>query len=390
MFNSIAYRILIIFVFVTQAIIFSFAQDNIFSNNFSTSAKYAYLVDFESGEVLYDKDGNIAMPPSSMTKIMTSYIVFQNLQNGDLKLSDKFTISREAAKKGGSSMFLKSGQKVSVDELLKGVIVLSGNDASIALAEALHGSEESFANKMNIYANKLGLTNSVFKNSTGWPDEGHLMSARDLAILTIKLLKDFPQYYHYHSIKQYSFNKVRQNNRNTLIGLYGVDGVKTGRTDIGGHGIVISAKKNGRRLIAVINGLGSEKEREKEARNLLKFGFSNFKNLTLFKGHKEVVEASVIYGNLNQMPLSVKGEIVITVPQNYEKMKDLLFLTEFKEPIKAPIKKDEVIGKLKIMDNRNNVLIKEVDLVASIDIAEAGFFKKTFQGIKYFFKNLFS
>ena len=388
MFNSIAYRILIIFVFITQAINFSFAQDNIFSNNFSTTAKYAYLIDFESGEVLYDKDGNIPMPPSSMTKIMTSYIVFQNLQKGDLKLSDKFIISDKAAKKGGSKMFLKSGQRVSVDELLKGVIVLSGNDASIALAEALHGSEESFANKMNICAQKLGLTNSVFKNSTGWPDEGHLMSVRDLAILTIKLLKDFPQYYRYHSIKQYSFNKVRQNNRNTLIGLYGVDGVKTGKTDIGGHGIVISAKKDGRRLIAIINGLGSEKEREKEARNLLKFGFSNFKNLTLFKGHKEVVEASVIYGNLNQMSLNVKGEVVITVPKNYEKMKDLLFLTEFKEPIKAPIKKDGVIGKLKIMDNRNNVLIKEVDLVASIDIAEAGFFKRTFQGIKYFFKNL--
>lgn len=390
MFNLIAYRILIIFVFVTQAINFSFAQDNIFSNNFSTSAKYAYLIDFESGEVLYDKNGNTAMPPSSMTKIMTSYIIFQNLQNGDIKLSDKFIISDKAAKKGGSKMFLKSGQKVSVDELLKGVIVLSGNDASIALAEALDGSEESFANKMNIYAKKLGLKSSVFKNSTGWPDEGHLMSSRDLVILASKLLKDFPQYYHYHSIKQYYFNKVGQNNRNTLIGMYGVDGIKTGKTDIGGHGIVISAKRGERRLIAVINGLSSEKERENEARKLLNFGFSNFKNITLFKGHKEVIEADVIYGNLNNMALSVKDEIVITVPKSYDKMKDLLFLTEFQEPIKAPIKQGEVIGKLKIMDSKNNVLIKEVELVASIDVSEAGFFKRSVQGIKYFFKKLIS
>ena len=147
-------------------------------------------------------------------------------------------------------------------------------------------------------------------------------------------------------------------------------------------------KKGERRLIAVINGLGSEKEREREARKLLNFGFSNFKNLTLFKGHKQVIEAKVIYGNLNAIPLNVKNEIIITVPKNYDKMKDLLFLTKFQEPIKAPIKQGQVIGKLKIMDSKNNVLIKEVELVASIDVSEAGFFKRSIQGIKYFFKKL--
>ena len=390
MFNSIMYRIFITFFFITHTITFALAQDNIFLTNYNTSAEYAYLLDYESGEVLYDKSGNIPMAPSSMTKMMTSYIAFKKLQDGILKLSDKFIISRNASKKGGSKMFLKSGQRVSVDELLKGVIVLSGNDASIALAESLHGSEEEFANEMNIFAHKLGLKDTVFKNSTGWPDEGHLMSARDLAILATRLVKDFPEYYHYHSIRQYSFNKVRQNNRNTLIGLYGVDGIKTGKTDIAGHGIVISAKKNGRRLIAVINGLKSEKEREYEAKKILDFGFLNFKNLTLFNGQKEVVEADVIYGNLNQISLNVQGEIVITVPLEYDRMKNLLFLTKFKEPLEAPIKKGDVVGKLKIMDNKERILIKEVDLIASTDVEKSGVIKRVFQGIKYFFKKLIS
>jgi D-alanyl-D-alanine carboxypeptidase (penicillin-binding protein 5/6) len=243
---------------------------------------------------------------------------------------------------------------------------------------------------MNIFAHQLGLKDTIFKNSTGWPDEGHLMSARDLAVLATRLVKDFPEYYHYHSIKQYSFNKVKQNNRNTLIGVYGVDGIKPGKTDIAGHGIVISAKKNGRRLIAVINGLKSEKERELEAKKILDFGFSNFKNLTLFKGQKEVVEADVIYGNLNQISLNVQSEIVITVPLEYDRMKNLLFLTKFKEPLEAPIKKGDVVGKLKIMDNKERILIKEVDLIASTDVEKSGVIKRVFQGIKYFFKKLIS
>jgi D-alanyl-D-alanine carboxypeptidase (penicillin-binding protein 5/6) len=238
---------------------------------------------------------------------------------------------------------------------------------------------------MNIYAKKLDLKNSVFKNSTGWPDEGHVMSARDLAVLATKLIEDFPEHYHYHAIKQYSFNNISQNNRNTLIGSYGVDGIKTGKTDLGGYGIVASAKRDGRRLIVVINGLKSEKEREIEAKKLLDFGFSNFKNLILFKGQNEVVEADVIYGNLNQISLNVQGEIVITVPLEYDRMKDLLFLTQFKEPLEAPIKNGDVVGKLKIMNSKEKILIKEVDLLASTDVEESGIIKKVFQSIRYFF-----
>ncbi len=389
MFNSIMNKIFITLICITHTITFVLAQDNIFPINFNTNAEYAYLVDYESGEVLYDKNGNVPMTPSSMTKIMTSYIAFAKLKDGRLKLSDKFTISDNASKKGGSKMFLKSGEQVSVDELLKGIIVLSGNDASIALAEGLHGSEENFANEMNIYAKKLDLKNTVFKNSTGWPDDGHVMSARDLAVLATKLIEDFPEHYHYHAIKQYSFNNISQNNRNTLIGSYGVDGIKTGKTDLGGYGIVASAKRDGRRLIAVINGLKSEKEREIEAKKLLDFGFSNFKNLILFKGQNQVVEADVIYGNLNQISLNVQGEIVITVPLEYDRMKDLLFLTQFKEPLEAPIKKGDVIGKLKIMNSKEKILIKEVDLLASADVEESGIIKKVFQSIRYFFKKIF-
>jgi len=322
------YKIFITLICIIHTITFVLAQDNIFPINFNTNAEYAYMVDYESGEVLYDKNGNVPMTPSSMTKIMTSYIAFAKLKDGRLKLSDKFTISDNASKK---------------------------------------------------------VKNSVFKNSTGWPDEGHVMSARDLAVLATKLIEDFPEHYHYHAIKQYSFNNISQNNRNTLIGSYGVDGIKTGKTDLGGYGIVASAKRDGRRLIVVINGLKSEKEREIEAKKLLDFGFSNFKNLILFKGQNEVVEADVIYGNLNQISLNVQGEIVITVPLEYDRMKDLLFLTQFKEPLEAPIKNGDVVGKLKIMNSKEKILIKEVDLLASTDVEESGIIKKVFQSIRYFF-----
>lgn len=373
------------FFLIIYTAIFSLAQDNIFPTHFETKANYAYLMDYDSGAVLFDKEGNTKMVPSSMTKIMTTYIVFDKLKNGGLKLTDQFIVSANASKKDGSKMFIAPNQQVTIEELLNGVIVLSGNDACIALAEGLYGSEAAFVEKMNSEAKKLGLNNTVFKNSNGWPDEGHLTSARDLAVLSSELIKQFPEYYHYHSNKQYSFNNIKQNNRNSLIGIGGVDGIKTGKTDIGGYGIVISAKRDARRLIAVINGLKTEKERMEEAEKILNYGFINFKNLHLFTGNKQVIKAKVIYGVKSEVFLNVKDEVIVTVPAEYDRIKDMVFITEFHEPIEAPLLKGEVVGKLKILSAKDKILIKEVDLVADEDVKKSGPIKSIFQSIKYFF-----
>ena len=388
--SAILIRCTLVISFLIHTIFSALAQDNIFPMHFDTKAKYAYLMDYDSGEVLFDKDGNVRMPPSSMTKIMTTYIIFDKLKNGGLKLSDTFVISENASKKGGSKMFVAPKQEITVDELLNGVIVLSGNDACIAFAEGLYGSENAFVERMNAEAKKMGLTNSEFKNSTGWPDEGHLMSARDLAVLSSKVIKDFPEYYHYHATKQYSHNNITQKNRNTLIGIGGVDGIKTGKTDVAGYGIAISAQREGRRLIAVINGLETEKDRIQEAEKILNYGFINFKNLKLFSGNKQVTEAHVLYGSTDQVQLNVRDEIIITVPAEYDRIKDLVFATEFQDMLEAPLQKGDVVGTLKIMNNKDQILIKEVDLVVGENVEQAGILKRTFQKIKYFFIKKFS
>ncbi|MFQ3307294.1 MAG: D-alanyl-D-alanine carboxypeptidase (penicillin-binding protein 5/6) [Candidatus Midichloriaceae bacterium] len=392
MFNSLLSKLkcnskktLLITLFILNTINFTFAQDNIFPVDFFTKAKHAYLMDYESGEILYSKNANVPMTPSSMTKIMTTYIMFSKLKQGNLNLSDNFIVSKNASLKGGSKMFLKHNQKVSVENLLKGVIVLSGNDASITLAEGLYGSEENFVERMNLEAKKMGLENTKFKNSTGWPDEGHVMSAKDLAILTKNIIEKFPEYYHYHSIKDFSFNKIKQTNRNSSLGSIGVDGVKTGRTDKGGYGIVLSAQKDDRRLIAIVNGLANEKERSEEAERLLNYGFINFKNITLFSGTKEVMQAEVRYGAYNQISLEVPSKIIITVPSEYDRVKDLVFLPKLRhEILDAPLIKGDVVGSLKITTKQDQLLIKEVDLIIAENVKKSGIIKGFIQWVKYF------
>ena len=340
-------RFIILVLLIIHIITSALAQDNIFPTYFDVKAKHAYLVDYDSGAVLFEK-------------------------------------------KGGSKMFIKAYQKVSIDELLKGAIVLSGNDACIALAEGLYSSESAFVKRMNSEAKKLGLYGTTFKNSTGWPDEGHLMTARDLSVLALELIRKFPEYYHYHAIKKYSFNKIKQENRNKLIGTAGIDGIKTGKTDIGGYGIVMSAQRNGRRLISVVNGLTSEEERNEEAARLLNYGFKNFKNITLFQNNKEITKVDVIYGDIDKIPLKVKDKIIITIPYEYNEIKDLFLITDFTKPFKGPLKKGDVIGILKIMTNKEKLLIKKVDLIVGEDVEKSWLLKRMYQSVKYFFSEKFS
>ncbi|MEK9848811.1 MAG: D-alanyl-D-alanine carboxypeptidase family protein, partial [Rhodospirillaceae bacterium] len=236
------------------------------SQTLETKARHALMIDMETNAVILEKAADEPMPPASMSKLMTIYMVFEKLKAGKLNLKDRFIVSEKAWRKGGSKMFVRVNRRVSVKDLLRGIIIQSGNDACIVIAEGLAGSEEAFAEEMNGKAAEIGLKNSQFKNATGWPAEGHYMSARDLATLSSKLIKDFPDYYPMFAEKSFRYSKIKQGNRNPL--LYrrgGADGLKTGHTEASGYGLTASAQREGRRLLLVVNGLNSSRERASEA-----------------------------------------------------------------------------------------------------------------------------
>src|SRR5215472_1922295 len=247
-----------------------------------TAARWACVVDFNTGTTLMDKDADVQMTPSSMTKIMTAYIVYGMLKAGRLKLDQTLPVSERAWRMGGSKMFVPLGAQVAVEDLIRGMIVQSGNDACIVLAEGIAGSEEQFAELMNQKARELGLTNSHFLNATGWPQPGHVMSARDLATLSRRIIQDFPEYYKYDSEKTFKYNNIEQGNRNPLVQKGLADGLKTGHTDDGGYGLVASAQRNGRRVILVLNGMITMRERAEESERLLEWSFREFEDVTLF------------------------------------------------------------------------------------------------------------
>lgn len=311
----------------------------------ATIAEEAILVDMQTGQVLLEKEPHKHMPTSSMSKTMTIYMVFEALKDGRLKLEDEVLVSEKAWRKGGSKMFIKVGAKVKVEDLIRGVIVQSGNDAAIALAEALGGSEEVFAASMNQKAQELGMTDSNFVNASGWPDPDHYSSARDLAILSMHLIRDFPEYYHYFAEKEFTYNDIHQNNRNPLLFRnMGVDGLKTGHTEVAGYGLMASAERNGRRLVLVVNGLESEQQRADEAARLLEWGFRSFKNVLLFEAGDEVTEAKIWMGQPKSIPLVVKDDVFVTIPiAEKDKLKVKVI---HKDPLSAPVAQGDEVGEL--------------------------------------------
>lgn len=301
-----------------------------------TKAKQAYLVDFSTGTVLFEKNADQKMAPSSMSKLMTCYVVFEALKNGDLKKDDSMTISQNAWQMQGSKTFVPVGEQVKVEDLLRGVIVQSGNDATVALAEGISGTEQEFANRLNNKATALGMHNSQFKNSTGWPHPEHLTTAHDLANLAIRLITDFPEYYGYFAETEFTFNNITQGNRNLLLGKdLGVDGLKTGHTDVGGYGIVISAVRDGRRLVLVVNGLANEKERAEEARNLLNYGFMNFSNVTVARANEVVMDVPVWLGTEKVAHLITNSDVIVTVPVDLKKSVNAE--VRYRQPLYAPV-----------------------------------------------------
>ena len=327
-----------------------------------TIAKQAILVDDNTGAVLLAKNADELMHPSSMSKLMTVYMVFEKLAKGELKLTDTFPVSERAWRQGGSKMFVQLGSQVSVDDLLHGVIVQSGNDACIVLAEGLAGSESAFADQETKRARELGLTKSTFKNATGWPDPQHLMTARDLATLAHHVIQDFPQYYKLFSEIDFTYNGIKQGNRNPL--LYknlNVDGLKTGHTDEGGYGLTASAKRGDRRLILVVNGLGSMNERSQESQRLLEWGFREFDDYALFKAGDKIDEADVWLGAQPRVPLVLEHDLVVTLAKSARR--DLKVKVVYDGPVPAPIQQGQPIGHLEV--SAPNLETMSVPLVAA-------------------------
>lgn len=344
-----------------------------------TPARAAMVVDYDTGTVLLAKNENEPLPPASMSKLMTLNMVFEALDSGRILLSDKFAVSEYAVHfcggtaTCGSSMYLDTRDRVTVEDLIKGVIVLSGNDASVVLAEGLAGSEAEFALRMNERARELGMLNSTFTNATGWPDPDHRMSARDLVFLARRLIKQFPQYYHYFAMAEFEFdNRVPTNrfNRNPLLDLgIGADGLKTGHTQEAGYGLVASAVRNDRRVIVMITGLESEIAREAEAERLITWAFREFTLATLFTGNTEIATAEVWLGDAASVGLAPIEDISMLLP--YRTIPNVTAQVVFNGPIAAPISAGEMLAELVI--DIPDMGTHRFPLAATTDVGEAGF-----------------
>ncbi len=372
-----------------KTLLYSLAGTLLFSFNavaFDTKATHALLMDADTGYVMFEKEADKPMPPASMSKLMTVYIVFDALKDGRLKLEDEFIVSENAWRtggtlSGGSTMFLKPAEKVKVLDLLKGVIIQSGNDACITIAENLAGSESAFAELMNEKAKELGLTNSTFRNSTGLPDPEHKMSAKDLAKLAQILINNFPDYYYLFSEKSFKHNGITQGNRNPLLyKIPGADGLKTGHTKESGYGLTGSVVTvDGRRVILVVNGLESMKERDEESRRLATYGSAGFITSTLVAKDKVVDSIPVWLGKEDSVEVITEKEYKMT----HARGKKTPHITiSYNSPIVASVKKGDIIATLKIGEGET---VETMNLLAAKDVEKAGYFKRLKQTIKSWF-----
>ncbi len=350
-----------------------------------TAARAAMVLDYDTGTVLLSKNADEPLPPASMSKLMTLNMVFEALEAGRITLDEKFSVSATASAIRGSSMFLNTRDRVTVDDLIKGVIVLSGNDAAVVLAEGLGGTEAEFSRQMTVRARELGMMNSTFVNATGWPGEGQLMSARDLVFLARRLIKVFPQYYHYFSILEFPFDgRTPDNrfNRNPLLALdIGADGLKTGHTEEAGYGLVGSAVRGDRRVIVMFTGLDSSAARSREAERLISWAFREFSMNTLFAGETELARADVWLGAEADVGMALTGDISMLL--SYRNLPNVTAEVVFETPIEAPITKGEMLGELVIDVPERGV--QRFPLAATADVAEAGFldrFKAAFTILK--------
>ena len=343
-----------------------------------TKAESAVVLDVNSNTILFEKNPEIKQGPASMSKLMLVYMVFERLQNNTLSLDQEFLVSKKAWKYGGSKMFVKVGDMVSVNDLLKGIIVQSGNDACIVLAEGLSGSEENMVEEMNDKGVEIGLTGSNFTNTTGWPHQDHYMTLKDIAHLSKLIINKFPEYYYMFSINEFTYNDIRQFNRNKLISIDGYDGLKTGRTTQSGFGIAASSKKNDRRIISVVNGLNSDKERINETKKLVNWSFREFITLDLYEAGDTIQSAKVWLGKEAFVPLVLNDDLVITIKKkNIDKYKIKLI---YETPIISPIKKGDKVAELHLIEGDST---KIKDIYAGKNIDKISRFYRSFSIVNY-------
>lgn len=352
-------------------------------------AATAYLVrDLQSGQTLAEKNTEQQIEPASLTKLMTAYLVFKALEEGKLKPDQKLPVSEKAWKTEGSRMFLKPHTEVSVQDLLRGLIVVSGNDASVALAEGLAGSEENFAKLMNEEAARLGMKHTFFENSTGLPGAKHLTTVSDLAILSAAMIRDLPpKYYEVYSYKSFTYNNITQENRNLLLFRDdSVDGLKTGHTSSAGYNLIATSKRNGRRVVSIVVGTASPEARATESSKLLNYALQGFDTPRLYQAGQVVEKVKIYKGAQNEAEVGFLDDAYITLPHGQEgRVKPVLETTQ---PVVAPIQAGQQLGMLKLTDG--DKVLAEKPVVALKAVEEAGFFGRLWDSIVLWFKSMFS
>jgi D-alanyl-D-alanine carboxypeptidase (penicillin-binding protein 5/6) len=373
-------------IFLAAGLFLAVAGPATAQTTFDTSAKQAVLIDFDTGAVLFEKAADTTMFPASMTKIMTALLVFDRLRDGSFKLDTKLPVSEKAWRMGGSKMFVRVGEEISVEDLLRGVIVQSGNDASIVFAEAMGGSEEAFGEMMTKRAKEIGLEGTVFRNSTGWPDPEHVTTARDMAKLAEYVIREYPENYSYYSEREFTYGKslddkpITQSNRNPL--LYqggGADGLKTGHTEAAGFGLTASGTRDGRRLVMVIHGMDSVRTRSQESRRLFDWGFLNFANFALFKAGDPVESATVWLGDKPSVPLVLQDDLVVTLPRGSRS--GMKVTVKYQGSITTPVTKGQQIAVLEVSGSGFEPISRP--LYASEDVGQLAFFGRIGSAISF-------
>ena len=342
-------------------------------------AETALVMDISTGEILLEKNSDNRTFPSSMTKIMTVLVAFEKIKNGTLSMDQEFLVSKKAWKMGGSKMFIEVDKRVRVSEPLLGIVVQSGNDASIALAEGISGNEETFAIEMNNLGKKIGLIGSNFVNSSGWPDDNHYTTAMDLALIAKYTIENHPELYQMYKLTDFTYSNIKQDNRNPLLLTFdGADGFKTGYTKAAGYGIVGSAEKSGRRLIIVLNGLDSSRSRAQESLRLMDWGFNNFELVNFYEKNELVFEANTWLGKKDKVDLIASNEVKASIPKAQLSSANVDVLIE--EPIQTPIKKGEIIANLQISYADKKI---SFPLAAGEDVEQKGFFSRITSALYY-------
>jgi D-alanyl-D-alanine carboxypeptidase (penicillin-binding protein 5/6) len=340
------------------------------------------LIDFHSGVQLAEKNSDKRIEPASITKLMTAYVIYKELAKGSIKLEDNVLISKKAWKMEGSRMFVEAGKKVPLNRMLHGLIVQSGNDAAVALAEHISGNEASFVAKMNQHAETMGLNSTHFENSTGWPAENHYTTAKDIVTLTRAIINEFPEHYRLHSLKEYSYNGIKQYNRNKLLWRDDtVDGVKTGHTESAGYCLVASAQRSDMRLISVILGAESVKARADYSQELLEYGFRLYETHKLYDKGSVLADAKVWKGTKSTVPAGIVDDFYVTVQKgHYSQLKGLM---ELDKTLDAPIKRGDIVGRAIIKDGED--IVHEVSLLALDAVDSGGFWTKVTDSVKRLF-----